>query len=164
MKITENNVMLDGVEYIIEYQDIDSFEELDYSLCKQVYAVCLCDGKMVIGLGGNKKSWGLIGGTIEKGETFVQTLKREIQEESNMEVLAWKPIGYQKIVYDDNGEILFQLRAVCKVRPLGKFISDPDGDVDEIKLINPDDYRKYFDWGETSERIMEVAKMELNNL
>ena len=154
----------DGRDCAIEYNDAEDFSQLPRELCTQIYGVCFLNDKMVLVHCMDTNKWGLVGGTIESGETYEQALKREIQEESNMEVLAWKPIGYQKIVYDDNGEILFQLRAVCKVRPLGKFISDPDGDVDEIKLIIPDDYRTYFDWGETSERIMEVAKMELNNL
>jgi hypothetical protein len=43
------------------------------------------------------------------------------------------------------------------VEPYGPFTSDPDGDVTEIRLIDPADYKKYFDWGEVGERIMERA-------
>jgi hypothetical protein len=39
-------------------------------------------------------------------------------------------------------------------------LPDPAGGVTEIKLIEPAEYRKYFDWGEIGERIVSRA-MEL---
>jgi len=38
-----------------------------------------------------------------------------------------------------------------------RFISDPGGHVSENKIINPADYKKYFDWGEIGERIIKRA-------
>jgi len=148
-----------GVEYIFEYLDTDSFNEIETTgRCKQTYAVCFCDNQMVIGYGGAKNSWGLIGGTIEKGETLEQTLRREIQEESNMEILSFMPIGYQKVI-DTRGlqEPFYQLRYVAIVKPFGPFIYDPADAITEIKLIDPKNYKKYFDWGNIGERIMERA-------
>lgn len=155
--ITENYKGKSGVEYIFEYSDADSFDNLDYNLCKQVYGICFLDDKMVIGYGGQKQDWGLIGGTIEKGETFDQTLKREIQEESNMEVLMYIPVGYQKVIDTRDGSHIFQLRYACTVHPLGPFISDPAGSITEIKLIDPKDYKQYFDWGKIGERMIKRA-------
>lgn len=153
-----------GVEYIFEYYDADSFDDLEYKRCKQTYAVCLCGDQMVIGFGGLKNSWGLIGGSIEAGETFEETLKREIKEESNMEVLKFLPVGYQKVTDTRNDSYFYQLRYVCSARPLGEFVVD-QGDgmsekgITEIKLIDPADYKKYFDWGKIGERIIERALM-----
>ena len=141
----------------------DSFDDLDYNICRQVYGVCFYGDEMVIGYGGNKKDWGLIGGTIEQGETFEQTLKREVREESNMEVLKSAPIGYQKMIDTRDGSYVYQLRYVCIVRPYGPFISDPDGGITEIRLINPKDSKKYFDWGKIGERIGDRA-LELKGL
>jgi ADP-ribose pyrophosphatase YjhB (NUDIX family) len=155
MNITENYKSYSGVQYIVEYSDTDSFDDLDYGLCRQVYGICFCEDKLVIGYGGQKKNWGLIGGTIEKGETFEQTLKREIQEESNMEVLRCIPVGYQKVTDTRDGSYIFQLRYACVVRPLGPFVLDPAGGITEIKLIDPKDYKKYFDWGRIGERMIE---------
>ena len=50
-----------------------------------------------------------------------------------------------------------QVRMFCIVEPYGDFVSDPDGDVTEIKLIDPKDYKQYFDWGEIGDRIVERA-------
>lgn len=160
MNLINNYLGKSGVEYILEYTDTDSFDALDPTKCTQVYAVCFSGDKMVIGFGGKKQAWGLIGGTIENEETFKETLKREIQEESNMEVLTCLPIGYQKVVDTRDNSFVYQLRYVCKARPHGPFVSDPAGGVTEIKLIDPKSYKEYFDWGTIGERIVERA-MEL---
>lgn len=146
----------------VKYSDFDSFSSLPYDKCQQVYGVCFCKDKMVIVSGeGMDGGWGLVGGHIEKGETFEETLKREIQEETNMRVLKSLPIGVQEVT-PPNGNVKYQLRYWANVEPIGKFEKDPAGNVAEIKLINPKDYKKYFDWGEVGERIMQRA-IELSN-
>jgi 8-oxo-dGTP pyrophosphatase MutT (NUDIX family) len=149
-----------GVVRTCEYHDADAFDGLEYRKCRQVYAVCFCGEKMVIGFGGRKQGWGLIGGTVEAPETFEQTLAREIREESNMKVVVYQPIGYQKVTDPRDGSFVYQLRYVCVVQPLGPFVADPAGGVTKIQLIDPAEYRKYFDWGEIGERIVARA-MEL---
>ncbi len=161
MKITEK--VKDHPDFVYEYQDADNFDHLEYEKCKQTYGVCFYKDKFVIGFGGHKNGWGLIGGTIEKGETFEQTLRREIQEESNMEIISFKPIGYQRVIDLKDNSYIYQLRYACIVEPIGPFISDPSGSVTEIKLISPSEYKKYFNWGEIGERLisraMEILKI-----
>lgn len=160
--ITQSWKASNGKTYIFEYHDADSFDDLNYKQCTQAYGVCFCGDKIVIGFGGGKNDWGLIGGTIEPGETFEETLAREIQEEANMKVLKSRPIGYQKVTDTETGEIFYQLRYFCIVEPYGPFVSDPAGGVKEIKLIDPKDTKKYFDWGAIGDRIGERA-MEFYN-
>ena len=162
MQITEEFIGYSGVKYALEYKDADSFDDLDYSKCTQVYGVCYYENKLVVGFGGKKKNWGLIGGTIESGEKFEETLIREIKEESNMNVLSYVPIGYQKMIDTRDSSYVFQLRYVCRVKPHGPSVEDPDGGITEIKLIDPQDYKKYFDWGVVGERIMGRAKDLIN--
>lgn len=150
---TDNNI-------IFEYEDTDSFDDLEYKKCFQTYAVCFYKGLLVIAKGNygdTQKGWGIIGGRIEAGETLEQTLRREVQEESNMKILSFKPIGYQKAVNTKDGSFNYQLRYVCTVEPIGPFVSDPGKAIDEIKLIKPRDYKKYFDWGRIGDRIMDRA-------
>lgn len=160
MNIVERYTGRSGVTYVLEYEDADSFRSLPYEKCRQVYGVCFEGDELLIGFGGNKKAWGLVGGTIEPGETFEETLKREIQEETNREVLSWRPLGYQKMTDTRDGSFVYQLRYVCKVRPFGPFIEDPAGGVTEIKLIEPTRYKNYFNWGKIGKRMMERS-MEL---
>ena len=64
-------------------------------------------------------------------------------------------IGYQDIYEPES--VIRQTRSFCLVEPMGDFKADPDGDVTEIKLIDPKDYKKYFDWSEIGERIIKQA-------
>lgn len=137
----------------LEYHDAASFDELPNDKCRQVYGVCFAGGKLVIGFGGHKNGWGLIGGTIEPGETYRQTLDREIVEEANMNVLDASPIGYQ-IVTDAGGSSMYQLRYWCRVEPIGTFVADPDGGIKKIKRVSPTDYKDYFDWGQIGDHIV----------
>ncbi|MBP6926365.1 MAG: NUDIX domain-containing protein [Candidatus Pacebacteria bacterium] len=157
MKITSNYKGYTGIDYVFEYEDVDSFDFLKDEKCTQCYAVCFFEGKMVIVHNQEKDHWGLVGGTIEKGESFEETLRREIQEESNMEMLSCLPVGYQKATDMRDGSYIIQLRYVCTAKPYGPFVSDPAGTIDKIALIDPKDHKKYFDWGEIGERIIERA-------
>ncbi len=77
-------------------------------------------------------------------------------EETNMQVLKSIPVGVQEVTTPD-GRVVYQLRFCAIVEPLGKFEKDPAGSVTEIKLIDPKDYKKYFDWDEIGERIIHRA-------
>lgn len=154
--VINSQMVWEGTLYKLRYEDMDSFEGLPREKCRQVYGVCFYKDKMVVGWGGKKEDWGLIGGTVEEGETFEETLIREIVEEANMKVIKEAPIGTQEVFYP-GGSSIHQLRFVAIVEPIGKFEKDPDGSVKKIKLINPKDYKKYFDWGKIGERIIERA-------
>lgn len=166
MAIVETYKGRSGVEYVFEYHDADSFADLDYSKCRQVRAVCFYEDKIIIGRGGKTdiNSWGFIGGTIEPGETFEETLRREVREESNTEVISSLPIGYQKCVDTRDQSCFYQLRYVCKVRKIGEFVSDPAGSIREIKFVAPGEYKKYFDWHKIGDRIIERALTLKNKL
>jgi 8-oxo-dGTP pyrophosphatase MutT (NUDIX family) len=144
----------EGKQYPLEYEDCDDFSRLSREYCTQVYGVCFLGDGIVIVKQGVKNTWGLPGGTIEKGETIENAFRREIQEETNCEVVRSKPIGYQKITYPD-GTFVYQLRVCAIVKRLGDFVSDPAGAISENKTIDPNDHKKYFDWGAIGERIIE---------
>lgn len=158
--VIKNKLKYDNNEYKLEYHDCENFYTLPYEKCNQIYGVCFYKEKIVIGFG---TSWSLIGGTIEreKKEDINDTLIREVREESNMKVLRSYPIGYQKVT-DNLGNSIYQLRSVAKVEPIGKFEKDPDNGIKKIKLINPNEYKDYFDWGKIGERIIQRA-IELKN-
>ena len=155
--IIRETMEFDGKIYDRVYEDADSFDHLDASKCRQVYGVCFCEGKIVLGYRGKKDTWGIIGGTIEEGETFTQTLNREIKEEANMEIIKELPLGYMTIREQGNDVVFYQLRYACLVRPFGPFISDPDGSITKIALIEAKDYKQYFDWAKVGDRLIERA-------
>ncbi|MDD2935213.1 MAG: NUDIX domain-containing protein [Candidatus Pacebacteria bacterium] len=154
----------DGSTSFISYEDTDTFDSLNLNRIKQVYAICFLKDKIVIAYHKKNKTWGLVGGSVEKGESLEDCLKREVREESNMKVLDFKPVGYQEVTTGD--KTIYQLRYVCNVKPRGKFESDPDGKITEIKIIDPKDYKQYFDWGEVGDaiikRALEIIKLANN--
>ncbi len=95
------------------------------------------------------------GGGVEVGETYEEAVVREVKEETNMKVLYQELIGFQDIYEPER--IIRQTRSFCVVEPYGEFVTDPDGEIKEIRLINPSEYKLYFDWGDRGERVMERA-------
>ncbi|MFA6404708.1 MAG: NUDIX hydrolase [Candidatus Paceibacterota bacterium] len=155
MKIKSSLINHSGQKINLVYCEDDPLKDLDGKILQAVHAFCFCNGKLVVVYSAEKGYWAPPGGGIEQGETYEEAVVREVKEETNMKVLSQKFIGYQDIYEPDR--IVRQTRSVCLVESYGPFISDPDGDVTEIKLIDPTDYKKYFDWGEVGERIMERA-------
>lgn len=137
------------------YNEGNPLENLNGKILQAIHAYCFYGDKFVIVYAESKKYWTPPGGAIEKGETYEEATIREVVEETNMKVLHQKLIGYQDI-WEPN-QTVRQTRSMCIVEPIGNFVSDPDGEVTEIKLINPKDYKQYFDWGVIGERIMEKA-------
>ncbi len=130
-------------------------ENLNGAILHGVHACCFYEDKLLVVYGGKEKGWTLAGGAIEPGETWQEAIVREVKEESNMKVLHCELIGYQD-VYQVT-ETVRQTRAFCIIEPYGEFVADPDEDITEIKLIDPKDYKKYFDWGDIMDRTIERA-------
>ena len=153
-----------NIEYLIQYQECDTFSLLPVEKVSQCYAVCFTGNSndILIVHNKSKNTWGLVGGTIENNETYEETLKRELLEEGNLLVLNYKPIGYQKVITMHNGSYTYQLRFMCNVEALDPFTKDPAGRVDKVAIIDMREYREYFDWGEIGEKIMKKG-LKLKN-
>ena len=144
------------------YREIDSLAELEGRIVKTVHAFCFYKEKLVIVYAPGKGIWAPPGGSAEQGESIEQAVAREVVEETNMRVVRQKLIGYQDI-FEPHG-VVTQTRSVCLVEPLGLFVSDPGGDITEVKLIDPKNYKKYFDWGEVGDYLMKRSLESLKNL
>lgn len=143
----------------IIYKELDPLEDLKGKILQAVHVFCFYKDKMVL-VNHSEIGWTPPGGKIEKGETYKEAIVREVKEETGMDVVYQKLIGFQDI-YEPGGTIR-QVRSFCVVKPCGDCINDPDGEIEEIRLINPKNYKEYFDWGEIGERIIEKAII-LNN-
>lgn len=153
MHITSTLKNRSGQILKVEYKEDDPLNELAGKILQAVHAFCFCGDKMIVVYSKEKGYWTPPGGGIEKGETIEEAVIREVKEETNMKVIHQKLIGYQDIFEPDR--IVRQTRSFCITEPNGPFITDPDGDVTEIKLIDPKDYKQYFDWGEIGDRIIQ---------
>lgn len=139
----------------VAYRDIDSELDLKDKKISGVHAYCFYKDKLVIVYAESKGYWTPPGGGVEEGETARDAVRREIKEETNMKVLKQRFIGYQDI--SEPKGVVSHIRSVCIVEPYGDFTADIDGEVTEIKLIDPKEYKKYFDWGVVGDRLMQRA-------
>ena len=137
------------------YKEADPLLNLEDKILQAVHAFCFYKGKLVIVYAKEKEYWAPPGGGIEPNESIEDAVIREVKEETNMKVIHQEVIGYQDIY--EPGRIIRQTRSFCIVEPHGDFLEDPDRDITEIKLIDPKDCKKYFDWGKIGERIMNKA-------
>ncbi len=139
----------------VVYKDINSELDLGDKKIKGVHAYCFYKDKLVLVYAEKKGYWTPPGGGVESGESARDAVRREVKEETNMNVIRQRFIGCQDITEPQG--VISQTRSVCIVEPYGPFVSDPDGDITKIELIDPKDYKKYFDWGEIGDRIMARA-------
>ncbi len=144
-----------GQVFNIVYNDIDSELDLGDKKIQGVHAYCFCEGKLVLVYSKKKGYWTPPGGGVEAGESASDAVIREVKEETNMRVIEQRFIGCQDI--NEPQGVVSQTRSICIVEPFGQFSNDPDGDITKIELIDPADYKKYFDWGEIGDRIMQRA-------
>ncbi len=140
---------------LIYYEGLNPNENLEGKILQAVHGFCFYGDKIVIVFAEEKGYWTFPGGGIEIGETYEEATVREVREESNMKVSHQELIGFQDIFEPDR--VVRQTRSFCLVEPYGEFAGDPDGDITEIKLIDPKDIKKYIDWKEIGDRIMKRA-------
>ena len=156
MKIFKDAISHNGYRCDVHYFDADNFDNIPKELVLKAHAVCFWNEKILLVKHPDWNIWGIPGGTREPGESIEETLSREIFEETNCEMLECMPIGYQKIVTPDN-EIHYRLQYICNVKSIGPFKFDSGGKINEIKWIDPKDFRKYIEKKEFKEVVIERA-------
>lgn len=147
-----------GEIFSIKYFETDPNQDMEGKVLQGVHVFCIVrsdnletNGKIVLVLH-PKSGWMPPGGGIEEGELYEEAVVREVKEETNMKVLEQRLIGFQDIA--EPNRTVRQVRSFCIVEPYGNFEGDPDGEIQEIKLIDPKDYKQYFDWGFIGDHIM----------
>lgn len=157
MEIKSTLTNRSGETFNVTYKEGDPLQDLEGKVLDGVHIFCFYKGKLVVVYAESKEYWTPPGGAIEPGETFEEASIREVKEESNMKVLHQECIGYQDLERVGDGIVFRQFRMFAIVEPYGDFVSDPDGDITEIKLIDAADYKDYIKWGEIGDRLMERA-------
>lgn len=108
----------------------------------------------------NEDTWTIPGGHPEKGETFLDTLQREIMEEACITVCDIKYLGAVEVV--ENGEIYYQLRYTAKVKEELPFVKR--WETSERLFVDLYDLPKYIKWskGKVFSKQIEAAKKVWN--
>lgn|SRR3989344_371529 len=139
------------------------YENTDFSSLKnvkQVYGVLLNEKKEVLIID-TGRNWQLPGGTPKQGESWEQTLIREVKEEASVEIENIIPLGYQMVSEIKNqkkGAPLCQLRFAAKIKKLNKIERDPStGNMPKRNFIDPKDFLIYCPWGKIGQHVIDKA-------
>lgn len=143
--VFERAITHDGERCDVYHFDVDNFDEIPDELKLKAHAVCIYSGKMLIVNHPEWDIWSIPGGTRDDGESIEETLKREIQEETNCAVVNFVPIAYQKIVSPDGKKYHYRLQYLCDVIPSGEFQRDIAGNISKISWIEPNKFEEYIE-------------------
>lgn len=147
-----------GERILFEWHDSSSYKRL--KTINQVYGVCFTkEGKVMVISANIYVGWNIGGGTPEKGETPLQTLNREIDEEASVDLCKAKMIGYQKAKnLDRKGTPAIQLRYVALISKINPVKPDPDGGkIRARKFISPEQFNDYVKWGAVGRHMFKRA-------
>lgn len=144
--------------YHVDWYDLEQKQQLPDIDWYQVYAIGNYNNKVPIVHYPNAKD-NLPGGKLDPGEDVEAALHREIEEELNMRVLRWYPIGYQHVVHP-SGKTTNELRVYAVMEKIGEFINDPGGHITGHSLVDIELLNKFISYGSVGERIIEIVQGE----
>lgn len=133
-----------------------------YSPVTQVYGIIFNDkNEILVCRESSSGKWQIPGGHPEKGESFEDTLHREVLEEVDVEIENIKPLGVFKVEFSDDPEkIIYQSRFVAKLKKLMPQTPDPANDNTwERKFVPAKDINEYVKWGETGKAMFADARI-----
>lgn len=90
----------------------------------------------------NGKTWTIPGGHPELGESYLETLSRELMEEACVTLKCVNYLGAVEVV--ENDETYYQLRFTAKVDQILPF--KQEWEICERKFINLEDLPNYITW------------------
>jgi len=139
-----------GQKYSMEWSDSRDFESLKNVV--QVYGFVFDNYKKLCIVDCKKGYWCLPGGHPEKvDKSFEDTLRREVNEEADLDIKNIRRVGYFKITPISKSckikEIHYLLRFVAEVAKVKRQTIDPaEGAIPKRKFIDTKDFLKFVDW------------------
>lgn len=123
------------------YQDGRNFY---FCAMKRIYTAGLIvvkDRKLLLAFSKNKQAWYLPGGKIDAGETALEAVRREVEEELNIlipeEELRW----YYHITAPAYGEVELLMEQDCFLHELRQEVV-PSAEIGEVRYFDLEEYKK----------------------
>ncbi len=145
----------------VTYTWIPTTKIKKYQPIRNVIGLCLNDNQEVlICRETEEEGWKLPGGRPEDNETPIETLKRELMEEADIEVNNIKAIGTQRVDFPNNpkqseGDLFYQVRYFCKIEKMFPQTVDPDtGVLYDRKFVPLRQLNNYLKWGKIGDAII----------
>lgn len=160
VQLPQEKLYSNGQEITLTWLKSDDLSE--FKPFYQVYGIVF-NNKGEILLIEEKGKWKIPGGTPEKGETDVETMKRELIEEADIAVSKVLPLGGQRVDYPNNpnreeGDLYYQLRYVCLLDELLPQTPDPvTGIVNPRMFVPAEKVTEYVKWGDAGRAMFEDA-------
>lgn len=145
------------IPYKGEIYDVELFDDTNFQDIELLGASGFIfddKGKLCLIKVQDERGWTLPGGSIEPEDNSPEdTLRREVEEEADLELKNIKRLGYWKSVLRSNPkEITYRGRFIAEVEKVKKQTIDPAYDVvPERIFIDPKDFDKHTQWGDNGE-------------
>lgn len=143
-------------EYKVDWFDVTDKTSIPDLKWQQVYVIGLYEGLVPVVQYPEDKN-NLPGGKLEPGESLAETIVREMEEETNMRVTSWQPLGYQQVT-SPTGEVDYQFRVCAQLEKIGEFVNDPGGNIIGNIFVPLDDLNGVIDYGDVGVRMVDLAK------
>lgn len=98
-----------------------------------VYAVIEKNGKILLSEDEDKPGWKLPGGEVEKGESIIEAVKREIKEEVGLRISITGVISLQEYIKEDG---IHRLRMYFAAKPVGGQARPNPGEVKKVRWFS----------------------------
>lgn len=149
-----------GGTYAVDWYDLQKDQPLPDLPWYQVYAIGNHEGKVpVVQYAEGHGNDNLPGGKVDPGETVEEALHREIEEELNMRITSWRPIGYQHVTHP-SGKTTDELRVYAAMEKIDDFVNDPGGHIIGHRLVDIRRLNEAINYGLVGERIIQIVQRE----
>lgn len=111
---------------------------------KRIYTaglVVVQDRKLLLAFSKNKQAWYLPGGKIDAGETAVEAMQREVQEELNILIPVEELKWYYHITAPAFGEVDMVMEQDCFLHELRQEVV-PSAEIGEVRFFDLESYKK----------------------
>jgi ADP-ribose pyrophosphatase YjhB (NUDIX family) len=148
-----DEIIIEGDVISVRWYDVQTISEVPDLQWQQIYVIGNFENQVPLVEYNGKKN-NLPGGHVEQGESLEDAMHREIQEELNMKIVSWVPLGYQILSRPGDKKVVYQFRVYAKLEKIGEFINDPGGSVVGHKLVDINDVNNLIQYGKVGDRLV----------